>query len=812
MALPYTLDFSRDTLLENAYELIEAGVPIIQLHPMDDSGNCLCGIANCSSTNKKTGEIRTLAGKHPMSSRWQSAPIPDDEKGIETACFNLETSLNPNSTGLGAVLPDDILIVDVDCKNGKVGASSLVKLERAIGSKLSEICGYQVISGSGAPSAHYWFKKPAGVSIRKTMKEYPDIDFLHKGNYVVIEGSCHQSGGMYTAKNAKSSIKLITPAPASLIDIIERKQVNFGEGNLAEAGSCDMADIQQALDYIMQDYQGEVPYDDWFRICMGLHFETGGSDEGYQLFDSWSQQGINYTNSNDTRRKWEEGSKTSESKISGATILYMAQELGWVRDYGVEVDMSGFIESLKTQPKAKIVSKSGSELQFGDIPEEMKSFRGAAGLLLDWSLNNSKKPSYTISLASVLHTLSVVLGRDFCTDTESYASLYQMVVAKTGRGKEQPMKVFSRCSSALQERYPTEKTTLMTDATSVGAMVSELEINPRKGVVLDEIGHILEAISKVKGDRNSIELSSFYLQVFGRLDGEYVPKSMSKRGLSKEDRAKLASESERILRPAVSMIGMTTPVKFMDVLTREMMQDGFINRFLMWFPQEGRQPVILDSTKPIPERFWEWAENVYIRLRAANGGDPASVVRDDPLNPLKPVVVKVKGTEAESIWREFESYCDDVAEGLESQGFEDVYARAPEIAMRLALILQLADKPFSEFIEAETMRQAVAMVKFSKADEIKCYLLEHSENSVEKREKLIYNEIVKGGFKGITLSDLFNSRACSGLKPREVSDFVMLLKEKEKVIIEDNNSGKGRPNNKKKIVYSTEYKQYEGEE
>lgn len=805
--LPYAYDFNRDSLIENAIELIEAGIPIIQLHPMDDQGNCTCSDPNCTKIHPNTGEVKTLAGKHPMIKSWQNAPVPDTEPLKEQAIGSIEHHTHPSTTGLGAVLTDDIVIVDVDCKNGKQGQHSLNKLEHHIGQKLNDICGYKVISGSGAPSAHYWFRKPADMDVRKTLKEYPDIDFLHKGNYVVIQGSCHQSGGIYTSDD---TINKITQAPDKLLAIIEREKIDFSDRPPVEAGACDMRDINQALEYIMAEHQGHVPYEDWFRVCMALHYETGGSQEGYELFDKWSSTGTNYSGAQDTYRKWQEGYKGASNKISGATILWMAQELGWEREYGVEVDLSAFINSLRQGEQAKIVSKEGNKLEFSHIPDELKNFTGITGMLMQWSLENSKKPSYLMSLAGVLAELSSRLGRDFKTDTDSFASIYQMVVAKTATGKEQIMRVINKSAESMMERYPNEINTMMTDATSASAMYSALEIMPRRCVVLDEIAHILEAVGSARGGNSElIGLTSFYLQVFGRLDGTYTPKSMSTRGLSKEDRKKVAKETDIIRRPAVSIVGMTTPVSFMNVLTRKMMQDGFINRFLMWFPQEGRQPIRLEKSKPIPESMWHWMERVTTRLAIQNKVSKSALVRDDPEHPLDPVVIQFKDTESEVVWREFEKECLDLADDVERFGFEDIYARAPEISIRIALILQLAEDADSVRIEPHIMRQACALVRFSKAEEVKCYMLDFSENETEKREKKIYNFICSFEGDGVSLQELYSSSACAGLKKQERDDLVKVLIDKEKILIQDNNEGgKGRPSNKKKFVFADKFAEY----
>ena len=804
-------DFNRDSLLENAYELLEEGIPVIQLHPMDDNLKCTCNDPNCTKIHPETGEIKTLAGKHPMSKAWQKTPAPKTEDEVNIACDTLEATLHPSSTGLGAVLPEDVIIVDVDCKQGKKGFQSLQKLEHHIGLKLDEICGYKVNSGSGKPSAHYWFKKPAELEVRKTLKEYPDIDFLHSGNYVVIQGSCHQSGGIYEAEHGQS-IKKITQAPKKLLDIIERQTQAFTDSIHVEAGACDLNDIEQALDWILQEHQGSVPYEDWFRICMALHFETSGSQQGYELFDAWSARGTNYGGSQDTYRKWQEGFKGSSVKVSGATILYMAQELGWERDYGVEVDLTSFINSLQTVERAKVVTKDGDELELkSELPESLYKMGGVFGTLLQWSLDNSVKPSVLNSFAAVMNVMSVIVGRDFTTDFASgnYTNINSLVVAESGQGKEHIIKVTQSILEQVRDRFPSERKTIAGKMSSYGALYSALESRPRLGWTIDEFGHFLESASGNKREARHAELIGFIMELFSRSSGSINAYELSKAGLSKEDREKKEKEEVTIKKPFVSIMGTTTPSKLMENINRTMIEDGFINRFLMWFPEEGDMPMRDFEQEPVPESFWHWVERVYIALGAVNGGkDKASLVRDDSEHPVKPKVVKFRGTEAMGTWREFEMEIINSKKQEKQSGFYPLFNRDAEYSIKIALLFQLCVNPMSEEISAKCMQQAIDLVRYLRQNQLRVFRLNFAENSVEKREKQIYSMVLDAGKVGITLDELLKSRSCSGLKKTERDDLFKVLLDKEMILMQDNNEGKGRPSNKKKIVFADKFADY----
>ena len=48
----------------------------------------------------------------------------------------------------------------------------------------------------------------------------------------------------------------------------------------------------------------DLPYLDWFRVAAAVFNTTGGSDEGFALFDQWSSTGQKYKGDRDTRAKW----------------------------------------------------------------------------------------------------------------------------------------------------------------------------------------------------------------------------------------------------------------------------------------------------------------------------------------------------------------------------------------------------------------------------------------------------------------------------------------------------------------------------
>lgn len=63
-------------------------------------------------------------------------------------------------------------------------------------------------------------------------------------------------------------------------------------------------EVKEALDLL----EGSDDYDTWVRVGMGLHHQFDGSDEGFELWDEWSQKAPNY-DEKALRYRWNESFK-----------------------------------------------------------------------------------------------------------------------------------------------------------------------------------------------------------------------------------------------------------------------------------------------------------------------------------------------------------------------------------------------------------------------------------------------------------------------------------------------------------------------
>src|SRR2546426_5189195 len=104
---------TRDTIHEVARELVRSGYQLTLLYGTDLEGICEC----------PRGSRCTSAGKHPRERGWVDNPI----RTVEELAARWERAQGIPDLG---VMPDnELLVIDVDRKNGKRGGETLAALE-----------------------------------------------------------------------------------------------------------------------------------------------------------------------------------------------------------------------------------------------------------------------------------------------------------------------------------------------------------------------------------------------------------------------------------------------------------------------------------------------------------------------------------------------------------------------------------------------------------------------------------------------------------------------------------------------------------
>jgi hypothetical protein len=138
---------------------------------------------------------------------------------------------------------------------------------------------------------------------------------------------------------------------------------------------------------------------DWLKIGLAIHHQTEGSEEGLEVFESWSRTGSKYEPGEPEKIWRDAGRKRSGLPVTAATIIKLACEKGWTVPAalrrGTSDDVIECFEILDPDPDAPegknrvANSRRKPTLRFryaGEMSKEADAFDFVEGLLYERQL------------------------------------------------------------------------------------------------------------------------------------------------------------------------------------------------------------------------------------------------------------------------------------------------------------------------------------------------------------------------------------------------------------------------------------------
>lgn len=547
-------------------DMMAAGYRIFTLYRFRANGTCECGDVDCPAV-----------GKHPRASNWQHTPLWDEEQ------IAVMEEHGHFDTGYG-VLCSGLLVIDVDARNG--GVQSYAKLKALIPEVDSP--GLTVNTGSGGGSQHLYFTAPEGVSLVTHLAEYPGIDFKSSG-YVVGPGSAHKSGGVYSADGYPEDI---SGAPSALIDLLKRPERHRSEFN-GHAVDLAHADIAEMLHHVSNN---DLPYEEWISIGMAIHHATQGS--GFELWDAWSATSGKH-DPKQMQYKWGSFGRAGNPVTIG-TLIHHAQEGGWVMPVT-------FVPDQQFDDEPAEVAADGLPFDISGV--DLTAPPGFVGDVARWISSQSQFPRKHIAVGGALFAVGNIGGLRYVDDVSNVTSnLLVFCIAESGTGKEGilqgAMKLMKEAGigKACYGRIKSDKEFL-------GNCIR----NQAMFYILDEFGEFLKKVENARTKGGASYLEGIYgriMEIFSKAgpggvygmggdDRDEIRKmlegELSRLTSQAEDKPSSYLESriasvERLLdmldtgieRPFLSLLGVTTPNLFEDLMTPEMARSGFIGRAMMF--------------------------------------------------------------------------------------------------------------------------------------------------------------------------------------------------------------------------------------
>jgi Bifunctional DNA primase/polymerase, N-terminal/Primase C terminal 2 (PriCT-2) len=244
--------------------------------------------------------------------------------------------------GVPTGLVNRIFVIEGDTKKGHNvdGLASIKALERKHGRLPATL---MAVSPTG--SVHRFYRHPGkGFRVKMSVSEIaPGVDIKGDGGMVFVPPSV-RTDGTYRWLNKLP----IADAPDWLLAFVCAE--SSGERSHNGSGRIRSSDAEQdPFDHFADGVRQQqtsiaeltlamamIPnpdhdWDTWNTVGMALFDATGGSDEGFKLFDAWSRWSTKYDETR-TQAKWQAlvrcppRDRADSKKVTAGTIFFLAEE------------------------------------------------------------------------------------------------------------------------------------------------------------------------------------------------------------------------------------------------------------------------------------------------------------------------------------------------------------------------------------------------------------------------------------------------------------------------------------------------------
>ena len=239
------------------------------------------------------------------------------------------------------------------------------------------------------------------------------------------------------------------------------------------------------------------------------------------------------------------------------------------------------------------------------IPDLLESFPvDILNELSDWIEGFSREPNPQITMMTTLSLASTLCGRMYCSVEGNTTSIFSMILAETGVGK-------NYAKTSIQKFFAeVQMTELLSGSvnTASGAVFTALVQAPCHIQIVDEIGKQLQAARKQSSGMMAEALSTL-VECYSSTTGLIIPKNYSNMGAIAAGKAK---ENEKIVIhcPAITLLGLATPSQVYDNLSTVEIEDGFLNRLIVCDVTAPSKPKQRQRKVPVPRHIAQWAMNI----------------------------------------------------------------------------------------------------------------------------------------------------------------------------------------------------------
>jgi putative DNA primase/helicase len=170
--------------------------------------------------------------------------------------------------------------------------------------------------------AHLWFRSQGNVR-NSTDKIAPGVDTRGDGGYVIVPPSQSGSGDYAFDSGGLDDVADLLTFPSDLLERLGSRTAPRSNASAEADPESDPERIRAAMRIIPN---ADVGWDDWKKFGLAIWRATGGSEEGFAIWDEWSRKSGRYDADN-TRREWESITRSPPTRIGGGSIFFHANQV-----------------------------------------------------------------------------------------------------------------------------------------------------------------------------------------------------------------------------------------------------------------------------------------------------------------------------------------------------------------------------------------------------------------------------------------------------------------------------------------------------
>lgn len=692
-------------------------------------------------------------GKHPVE---PIVPHGQDDATTDPATIRRWWASDPQAGVAVFLARSGLMAIDIDPRNG--GFETMDILEGQHGALVSDVLQYTQAGGE-----HRVFKLPSGMGLSLPGKLGPGVDVKVNG-YIVLAPTRGVSG-VYDWEASSDPLEgsITSPLPDWLRNLATVKQAAPALGPAVASRYVTEAQVGE-----LRDALTAIPSDDrdvWVRIGLAL---CPLGQAGFDLWDAWSRGSDKY-DPVDAIRVWR---SLKPGQFNYESIFFLAQQSGWANPLAGNAPEISAERTAELKEMTVAHQKTPAADERFSLPIPVPALQAAA----DWMAGLYESPTHEISLAGALSLASVVCGRIYRSTNANWPSMMMVVSGPSGVGKNyikvgvERLLVHAGLDSIVAGDFYTHQS----------AIYWALHRAPCHICISDEFG---ENFLEARKNNNSNKLTVFKAlkKVYSDADHIFKPESYAMGGLSKKQREDM--EMRPVINPALTLLGLTTPMQFFSEIKAAHIESGLINRFVIVNVENGWQ-VHGKRTSDAPPKV------ITDMIRRVRRVDDALRHTAHDLGPSPVIVQMTKG--AESMFEDLKAQQEAACNALEAVGIDAMPRRWRENAMRLATAIAPWRNCEQPVIDDEIANFSIEYIVHSGRQAIDILRKQIGENDYQ----LLFNrvlEFVRESAGGVSDSEL--SRRFRDIKRREMADIKSHMVEAELIFQEKTTpgSGGGRP-------------------